>query len=99
LQFRHMQVHINYLGQHVTQASLQTQQALAGMRQTFIGKGMDAVTADHRAHAALWGMVQQQAAMLSYNDVFRFLGWMFLVMLPLLFLMEKPKGKGPPMAH
>ena len=99
LQFRHMQVHINYLGQHVTQASLQTQQALAGMRQTFIGKGMDAVTADHRAHAALWGMVQQQAAMLSYNDVFRFLGWLFLVMLPLLFLMEKPKGKGPPMAH
>jgi hypothetical protein len=45
-------------------------------------------------------MVQQQATMLSYNDVFRFLGWMFLVMLPLLFLMEKPKGgKGPPMAH
>ena len=94
-----MQTHINYLGQHVTEASLRTQQTLAGMRQTFIGKGVDAATADHRAHAALWGMVQQQAAMLSYNDVFRFLGWMFLVMLPLLFLMEKPKGKGPPMAH
>jgi len=99
LQFRHMQTHINYLGQHVTEASLRTQQTLAGMRQTFIGKGVDAATADHRAHAALWGMVQQQAAMLSYNDVFRFLGWMFLVMLPLLFLMEKPKSKGPPMAH
>ena len=99
LQFRHMQTHINYLGQHVTEASLRTQQTLAGMRQTFIGKGVDAATADHRAHAALWGMVQQQAAMLSYNDVFRFLGWLFLVMLPLLFLMEKPKGKGPPIAH
>src|SRR5205823_8431030 len=48
LQFRHMQTHINYLGQHVTEASWRTQQTLAGMRQTFIGKGVDAVTADHR---------------------------------------------------
>ena len=45
-------------------------------------------------------MVQRQAAMLSYNDVFRLLGWMFLALLPLLFLMKKPKGdKGPTMAH
>jgi hypothetical protein len=45
-------------------------------------------------------MVQRQASMLSYNDVFRFLGGMFLIMLPLLFLMRKPQaGKGPAMAH
>jgi hypothetical protein len=29
-------------------------------------------------------MVQQQAAMLSYNDTFRWLAGMFLLMLPLL---------------
>jgi hypothetical protein len=34
-------------------------------------------------------MVQQQAAMLSYNDTFRFLALIFLLMLPLLFLMRK----------
>jgi len=99
LQFRHMQTHLNYLGQHVTEASLRTQEVLSGLRAGFTAKGVDAVSADHRAHAALWGMVEQQAAMLSYNDVFRFLGWMFLVLLPLIFLMEKPKGKGPAMAH
>jgi len=100
LQFRHMQAHLNYLGQHINEASVRTQQTVAGLSQVFISKGVDTVTAEHRAHAALWRMVQQQAAMLSYNDVFRFLGWMFLVMLPLLFLMEKPKGgKGPSMAH
>ena len=99
LQFRHAQEHINVLGQHVTAASMQAQQAIGGMRQVFISKGMDAVTADHRAHAAIWGMVQQQAAMLAYNDVFRFLGWMFLFMLPLIFVMQKPKKKGPVMAH
>jgi len=100
LQFRHMQTHLNYLGQHVNEASVRTQQTVAGLSQAFISKGVDSVTAEHRAHAALWGIIQRQAAMLSYNDVFRFLGWMFLVMLPLLFLMEKPKGgKGPPMVH
>jgi hypothetical protein len=46
-----------------------------------------------------WGMVQQQAAMLAYNDVFRFLALTFVAMLPLLFLMRKPKKGGAVMAH
>ncbi len=99
LQFRHMQTHINVLGQHVNSGSIQAQQTLAGLRQMFISKGADVVNADRQAHDAVWGMVQQQAAMLSYDDVFRFLGGMFLLMLPLIFLMEKPRGKGPTMAH
>ncbi|HEX3106189.1 MAG TPA: DHA2 family efflux MFS transporter permease subunit [Terriglobales bacterium] len=100
LQFRHLQAHINYLGQHVSSASLQTQRTLGGLRELFVSKGADQVTATQQAHAALWGMLQRQAAILSYNDVFRFLGWMFLLLLPLLLLMEKPRGgKGPPMAH
>ena len=100
LQFRRMQAHINVLGQHVNQASPQTRAALGGLRQTFMSRGANAVTADHQAYGALWGIVQRQASMLSYNDVFRFLGGMFLIMLPLLFLMKKPQaGKGPAMAH
>jgi DHA2 family multidrug resistance protein len=100
LQFRHLQAHINYLGQHVNNASLQTQRTLAGLRELFASKGADPVTATQQSHIALWGMLQRQAAILSYNDVFRFLGWMFLLLLPLLLLMEKPRGgKGPTMAH
>jgi len=99
MQFRHAQLHIHNLGEHVNLASARTQQVLAGLQQVFISGGSDPITAQSQAHAALWGMVQKQANMLSYNDVFRFLGWMFLVMVPLIFLMRKPKGKGPPMAH
>jgi DHA2 family multidrug resistance protein len=100
LQFRRMQGHIHYLGEHVSRTSPQTQQLLAAFRQTFMARGSDGVTATRQAYGAIWGMLQQQAAMLSYNDVFRFLGGMFLIMLPLLALMEKPRGaKGPPMAH
>jgi DHA2 family multidrug resistance protein len=100
LQFRRMQTHTNYLVQHVNAGSLQTQRALGGLRELFISKGADPATANHQAMGALWGQVQRQAAMLSYNDVFRFLGWMFLILLPLLLLMEKPRGgKGPTIAH
>jgi DHA2 family multidrug resistance protein len=100
LQFRRMQAHTNYLGQHINLANPQTQQRLIAMQNLFIAKGSDAATASREAHGAIWGVVQRQAAMLSYNDVFRFLGGMFLIMLPLLLIMRKPKGgKGPAMAH
>jgi len=39
------------------------------------------------------------AAMLAYNDVFRFLALTFVAMLPLLFLMRKPKKGGAVMTH
>jgi MFS transporter, DHA2 family, multidrug resistance protein len=59
----------------------------------------DAATATRQAYAAVWGMVQQQAAMLSYNDTFRFLALMFVVMLPLVFLMREAKKGKALMAH
>src|SRR3954464_837779 len=100
LQFRRLQAHTVYLGQHVNLASPEAQQRLAGMQANFMARGADAATASQQAHVAIWGLLQRQAAMLSYNDVFRFLGWMFLLLLPLLLLMEKPRGgKGPTMAH
>jgi DHA2 family multidrug resistance protein len=100
MQFRQMQAHINILGGHVNSSSPAAQQTFRGLEQVFMSRGADAVTAAHQAEGAVWGMVLRQASMLSYNDVFRFLGAMFLVLLPLLFLMKKPKGgKGPSMAH
>lgn len=100
IQFRQTQAHINVLGQHVSSASATAQQTIAGMQQVFVARGADPVTAARQAHGAVWGMLLRQASMLAYNDVFRFLGGMFLLLLPLLLLMKKPKGgKGPPMAH
>src|SRR5215469_14012356 len=68
LQFRRMQAHINYLGQHVDAANPATRNALEGLRNMFMTKGADAVTAQKQALAAIWGTVERQASMLSYND-------------------------------
>jgi MFS transporter, DHA2 family, multidrug resistance protein len=100
MQVRKAQMHINILGKHVNPANPQARQTIAGLRALFMSQGKDAATATRQAYGAVWGMVQQQAAMLAYNDVFRFLALMFLVMLPLIFLMRKPKkGGGAVMAH
>ena len=37
--------------------------------------------------------------MLSYNDSFRVLAIVFVVMIPFVFWMKKPKGRKPMMAH
>lgn len=87
---RSRQEHINILGSHIDAYSLPAQQAFLGLRSTFIARGSDVVTATDRANAALFGMVQQQSAMISFIDAFRMLGAVFLLMVPLVWLMRRP---------
>src|SRR6185437_1459018 len=47
-------------------------------------------SAAHRALGDLYGMVQQQAALLSFVEVFWLLAAIFLLMSPLVLLMKRP---------
>jgi DHA2 family multidrug resistance protein len=69
-----------------------------GLRQMFQARGMDFATATRQAYAALFGMVERQASMLSYANIFFFMGMIFLVVVPLLLLMRRPKAGGAPVA-
>jgi DHA2 family multidrug resistance protein len=40
----------------------------------------------------LYGMVQRQASMLAFIDIFRLLGILFIVAIPLVLLMKRPKA-------
>jgi MFS transporter, DHA2 family, multidrug resistance protein len=76
------------------------QQMVAAAQQGFMAKGMDAATAMQAAQAAVFGVVQQQSAMLANIHAFRVLGIMFVAVIPLILLMKKPAHKGEaPMAH
>jgi len=99
MQYRKAQVHTNNLVKFVNPGNLPARQLMNSMRGGFTAKGADPATAMRQSYAAIWGMVQQQAAMLSYNDVFRFLALMFVVLCPLIFLMRRPKGGGPIAVH
>jgi hypothetical protein len=41
----------------------------------------------------MFGLVEQQAAMRAFVDIFLLLTVMFIAMIPLLLLMKKPKSK------
>jgi DHA2 family multidrug resistance protein len=54
-------------------------------------RGTDSSTASRRALGALYGIVQQQAAMLSFVEAFKIMGVVFLAMIPMVFLLKDPK--------
>ena len=97
---RHEQVHINSLGQHVTALNPPARSLISSMRGAMMAQGSDPSMATRKAYASVFGMVQRQAAMMSFNDVFWLLTIIFASMFPLIFLMGKPKhGKGPIAMH
>ncbi|HEY2496767.1 MAG TPA: DHA2 family efflux MFS transporter permease subunit [Candidatus Angelobacter sp.] len=99
---RHAQSHINTLGSNVSIYNPVARTMMASMKQAFMARGMDAASASSQANAGIFGMVVQQASMMSYTDVFFLLAIMFAACLPLILLMKKaPEGGGGPgsMAH
>jgi len=52
------------------------------------------VTASHQAYAGMFGMVQRQAVMLSFLNVFQVLAVMFLAIIPLILFMKRPGKVG-----
>jgi DHA2 family multidrug resistance protein len=92
---RQTQVHRNTLISHlsVNDAGVQQRvmQMAAGMRQH---AGIDSITARQTAYTMLEGAVTKQATLLSYMDVFLWVGVMFLAFVPVvLIFIKKAKSK------
>jgi len=90
---RHLQIHTNILGARINRYDTVPTLLFERLKAGFMARGSDAVTAGHQALAAMAGMVRRQAALLSYLDAFRWLGALTLVILPLVFLMRRPRHK------
>jgi MFS transporter, DHA2 family, multidrug resistance protein len=97
---RHRQVVAASLGENVNVYDPVTQSTLAQITQGMIAAGADAVTATQRAYVILHGMVLRQASMVTFVTIFRMLGVLFLLMIPLVLLMRRPaKGGAAAAAH
>jgi DHA2 family multidrug resistance protein len=93
---RRRQAFGSLLGEHVSIFDPTTNQVLAQLKAAFLARSGDAVAATSQAYIALNGMVQRQAAMVAFVMIFRLLGLLFLVMIPLVFIMRKPKTRARP---
>ncbi|MBI4887342.1 MAG: DHA2 family efflux MFS transporter permease subunit [Acidobacteria bacterium] len=84
------------LGEQVSAYDPTTQALFAQIRRGLMAAGVDAATATERAYAALHGLLLQQASMVSFVMLFRMLGGLFLLMLPMVLLMRRPvRSAGP----
>jgi DHA2 family multidrug resistance protein len=84
------------LSANVTPYDPATQSMLAQMKGAFMAAGADASTATARAYAAMAGLLQRQAAMVAFVGIFQMLGLMFIVLIPLVLLMKRPRRAGAP---
>jgi DHA2 family multidrug resistance protein len=94
---RRSQFHQGRLVERISPLNEQATAALDQIRRTLEqrGGGGGAVEQSKRAVAALYHTVQQQAAMLSYNDIFWLMGVATAATIPLIFLLRAVKpGQG-----
>lgn len=73
--------------------SLMVQQRLTGIKNSFIAKGMAPDIALQSAYQSLRYSVTKQAAVLSYMDVFLYLGLLFLICVPFILFVKERKSK------
>jgi DHA2 family multidrug resistance protein len=69
------------------------QQRIQGMQHNFINKGMASDVALKSSYSAMDHIVTKQAAVLSYMDVFMYLGIIFLICVPFVLMVKGNKGK------
>jgi DHA2 family multidrug resistance protein len=67
------------------------QQRVQALQHNFVSKGLNADVALKSSYAALDHTVTKQAAVLSYMDVFFYLGVMFLICVPFVIMVKGNK--------
>jgi DHA2 family multidrug resistance protein len=70
-----------------------TQNRVNALQHGFMAKGIPANIAQQDAYKALDYAIAKQASVLSYMDVFLYIGVLFLVCIPLVLLVKGNKGK------
>jgi DHA2 family multidrug resistance protein len=90
LDTRFTQKYVNRLVENVTPFDPNAMQLLDQFRLMWQGTGSGPGLADQQSLASMFGLVQRQAAMLAFVELFRALALIFLLMIPLLLIMKKP---------
>lgn len=78
---------------NISAVDFNVQQRLQGLQQLFISKGYAVNEALNKAYKMLDYSVNRQATVLSYMDVFIYLGVLFLLCVPFVLLIKKGAGK------
>jgi len=95
---RRAQVHQATLSENLSASNPHLRDMLHGITAA-TGGGTGPLGGSQKAWAMIQGTVIRQATMLAYIDCFYILGIAILAMIPLVFLMKKPKTGGSMAVH
>jgi len=87
--------HAAILSEQVNPYSDAARQTFEGARAMFQAQGSSFSVATQQAYAAVAGMVHRQASMIAFIDVIQLLGFIFFAVIPLVFIMRRPKSGAP----
>ncbi|MGV8056660.1 MAG: DHA2 family efflux MFS transporter permease subunit [Smithellaceae bacterium] len=74
------------LMEHITASGNISAETLRSLSQYFSSQGMDMIDAQDKAVKAIEGIVTKQASMISFNHVFFLIAVLFVISIPLIFL-------------
>jgi DHA2 family multidrug resistance protein len=86
-------LHENNIANHLDRFDPDVQNRIAAMQHSFMAKGVPANIALQDAYKAMQGMVMKQASVLSYMDVFLYIGILFLICIPFILMVKGNKGQ------
>jgi DHA2 family multidrug resistance protein len=94
IQDRLAQAHQSVLSGHLTPLDPSYMARLQNLERAFRLGGSDPALAASQAQGMIYRELLRQSAMLAYVDVFRLLSWLCIALIPLMFLMKRPKPRG-----
>jgi MFS transporter, DHA2 family, multidrug resistance protein len=91
---RRTQHHMSQLGEHANSLNPAYRNMIAALTSSFSAAGATTTAAAARAQGMVYNMIQRQATMLSFLDDFKLLGVVFFAIIPIFFLLRRPKMGG-----
>jgi DHA2 family multidrug resistance protein len=79
---------------HVNSMNPALQKTMTGLGAASIAGGSSGPGSVAQAHGMLFNMIERQATMLAFVDNFKLLGVIFFAIIPIFFLMRRPKMGG-----
>lgn len=90
---RFSQEHRVNLINNLDPAKFDVQQRIQGMQRAFMSKGYSADVALKKAYQAIDYSIMKQSTVMSYIDIFMYLGIMFLCCIPIILFIKRGKNK------
>jgi DHA2 family multidrug resistance protein len=81
------------IANHLDRFDPNVQNRIAAMQHSFMAKGTPSNIALQDAYKAMQGSVMKQASVLSYMDVFLYIGILFLICIPFVLMVKGNRGR------